>query len=336
MPERDTSEAQLGRLLALLPRAARAGGVPLAELADEMGVSPERLLADLEELYTREYYHPAGSGSNVQVLIEADEVEIFTTGEFRRPPRLTPRETLALGLGLRVMATETDPLRRPALLALAERLEAGVLGAAPGEELERIVVNADANTPGEIRETLVRAARERRRCEIAYLKPLAPEPERRTVDPYVLLSAGGKWYLVAFCHRSGDVRVFRADRVVAIEVGEERFTVPEGFEADAYVREGRVYRAGEEVEEIEVAVRFSPRIARWIEERGPVERGEDGSVVVHYRVADPAWLVRHVLEHGPDAEVLHPPEMRRRVAAVAARVAGERAGRAGQGDGVTR
>ena len=27
-------------------------------------------------------------------------------------------------------------------------------------------------------------------------------------------------------------------------------------------------------------------------------------------VADPGWLVRHVLYHGPDAEVVQPPEMR--------------------------
>lgn len=320
MPERDTAEARLGRLLQVLPRAARAGGVALSELASELGMTERAVLTDLEEACSRAYYHPAGGGEDVQVLIEADEVRVFTTREFRRPPRLTPRETLALGLGLRVMAAGATEARRPFLMRLADRLEAGVLGAAPEALLERIALNPGADRPEGIRAALTAAARERRRCAIDYLKPDAAEPERRTVDPYVLMAAGGKWYLVAFCHRSADVRVFRADRVVAVEPQEERFAVPDAFDPSVYMREGRVYRAAEGAEEVEVPVRYSPRIARWIEEHGPVERQDDGSVVVRHRVSDPGWLVRHVLEHGPDAEVLGPREMRRRVAEAAGKV----------------
>ena len=321
MAERDTADAQLQRLLTLLPRAVRAAGVPLAELAQELEVSQEQLLADLQAIYTRAYYHPAGSGDDVQVLIDSKEVQVFTTGEFRRPPRLTPRESLALGLGIRMLAAEATEARRPALLQLAERVEAGAIGAEPMPLLERIAVNPGDDSPEGIRGRLVEAARERRRCEIDYLKRGAPEPEQRSVDPYVLLAASGTWYLVAYCHRSEDVRVFRADRVVSVAVTEERFAVPEGFDPEAYMRDGRVYRAGDAVEEVEARVRYSPRIARWVEERGPVEQQEDGSVVVRYRVADPGWLVRHVLEHGADAEVLEPADVREAVAETAARMA---------------
>jgi proteasome accessory factor C len=320
MAERETADERLGRILAILPRAVRAGGVSLAELAGELGLSETQVVQDLQEVYTREYYHPAGSGQDVQVLIEPDEVHVFTTREFRRPSRLSPREMLALGLGLRVLAAESAAGARPAMLGLAERLESGVIGAMPRTLLEGIGINPGAESAEGIRSVLVAAAGERRRCSIAYLRPGATEPEPRAVDPYVLLSAGGNWYLIAWCHRSGDTRVFRADRVVAVELLEERFTLPEGFDPAAYVREGRVYRAGEDVEEVEVEVRYSPRISRWIEERGPVEAQADGSVVVRYRVADPAWLVRHVLEHGPDAEVLRPAEMREAVAAAAVKV----------------
>src|SRR5690606_26123536 len=44
--------------------------------------------------------------------------------EFRRPVRLSSRETLALGLGLRLLAADAAPERRREILALAERLEA--------------------------------------------------------------------------------------------------------------------------------------------------------------------------------------------------------------------
>ena len=59
-----------------------------------------------------------------------------------------------------------------------------------------------------------------------------------------------------------------------------------------------------------MTVRHSPRIARWIEEQGLGDRRPDGSIDVRHPVADPGWLVRHVLYHGPDAEVVEPPEMR--------------------------
>ena len=313
MAERDTANERLARILAILPRAARAGGVPLRELAQELGLTERQVVADLEEVYTREYYHPAGSLHDVTVMIESDEVEVFTTREFRRPPRLSPGEMLALGLGLRVLAAESAEVERPAMVALAERLESGVLGVAPGRLLERIAVSPGEESAEGIRSTLLTAARERRRCSIGYLKPGATRAERRTVDPYVLVAAGGHWYLIAWCHDHADTRVFRADRLVDVEVRPERFVPAEEFDPSAYIRDGRVYRASEGTPEVEATVRYSPRIARWIEEHGPVERLPDGSVVVRHRVADPAWLVRHVLEHGADAEVLSPPEMRRRV-----------------------
>lgn len=313
MPERETAVDRLARILAILPRAARAGGVGLSELARELGLTEKEVVRDLQEVCTREFYHPAGSGQDVQVTIEPDEVRVFTTREFRRPPRLSPRETLALGLGLRVLAADTSETARPAMLSLASRLESGVLGEAPEALLEQIALNPGSDAAEGIRHRLIEAARERRRCSITYLKPAASAAESRVVDPYVLIAAAAHWYLIGYCHTSEETRVFRADRVMTVEALEQRFEPPEGFDPAAYVQEGRVYRAAEEVEQVEVPVRYSPAIARWIEEYGPVEKQPDGSVIVRHRVADPGWLVRHVLEHGTDAEVLEPAGMRQRL-----------------------
>jgi proteasome accessory factor C len=286
--------------------------VPLSELARELGLSEREVLADLQEVYTRDYYQPAGNVDEVQVVIEADQVEVWTTGEFRRPPRLSPREALALGLGLRVLAAGSPEPARPGMLALAERLERSLAAEPPGALLEGIALNPGADSPAGIRAALREGARERRSCRITYLKPGAPRPEPRTVDPYVLIVAEGHWYLVGHCHRNQEVRIFRTDRVVEATLLDDRFSVPESFDPSAVVRDGRVFAPSEEVE---ATVRYAARIARWIEEQGPVERQPDGSVLVRYRVSDPTWLVRHVLQHGPDAEVLAPPEMREAVRA---------------------
>lgn len=310
MAERANAEEQLSRILRLLPRAAREDGVSLARLADELGIDERSILRDLQEVYTRAYYHPAGSGENVQVLIEPDSVAVWTTGEFRRPVRLNAREAMALGMGLRMLAADSPAPAGAGLVTLAERLERQLASQDPEALRPHYAASAGAGSAEGIRALLAGAARERRRCRIAYVKPAAPQPDVRAVEPYVLLIAEGRWYVVGHCCRNADTRVFRVDRIVEALPLAETFSVPDGFDPDAYVTEGRVFRAEDEVE---AAVRFSARIARWIREKGPVEEGEDGGVTVRYRVADPQWLVRLVLQYGPDAEVLGPPELRERV-----------------------
>lgn len=319
MAERLTSEVQLARILEILPRAAGEDGVALADLAATLGTTERSLLRDLEEVYTRAYYHPAGSGEDVQVIIEAEKVAVWTTGEFRRPVRLNDREALALGLGLRIEASDAPASGRAELLALAERLETTLSSGESPVLLPHIAVGTGAASPEGVRALLGDAARERRRCRLWYLKPGAAEPEPRDVDPYVLLVTEGKWYVVGLCHRSAAVRVFRLDRVVEAGLLDEGFEVPADFDPEAYVSGGRVYRAGSDVE---VAVRYSARIARWIAEQGPVETLDDGSVVVRYRVADSRWVVSHALQHGPDAEILSPPETREEVRAAVERIIG--------------
>ncbi len=106
--------------------------------------------------------------------------------------------------------------------------------------------------------------------------------------------------------------MFRLDRVMEARVREDGFDPPADFDPTDYLDAGRVYRAGDEVR---VTVRYSPRIARWIIERGEGRVEDDGAVVVERLVSDPGWIVRHVLRYGPDAEVIAPDEVRGWVAA---------------------
>jgi predicted DNA-binding transcriptional regulator YafY len=108
------------------------------------------------------------------------------------------------------------------------------------------------------------------------------------------------------------------DRILSATLLPESFEIPADFDAEEWVAPGgRVYRASGDTE---VVVRYSPRIARWIREKGPVEERDDGSVLVRHRVADPDWAVRHVLQYGTDAEILEPEVCRRSVAMLLGRL----------------
>lgn len=322
MTPRDTADRQLERILYLLPAAAREGGADLAELAGRLGVGPDRVLRDLEEVWSRVFYHPSGGADDIQIAVEADRVRVRAGDEFRRPPKLGLREALALHLGLRMVAAERAGLAeggvaRERILALGRRLERRLATARTDDLRPRYRLD-DGAEGDELRALLFEAARERRAVRIGYLKPDADEPEERVVEPWILAHAAGRWYALGRSEARDDVRAFRLDRIVALEALEERFRVPEAFDPEDYLEGGRVYRAEEA---IDVTVRYSERIARWMAERGWGEPADDGSLTRVHRVADPGWAVRHVLVYGPDAEVLGPPEIRALVDEVAGGIA---------------
>lgn len=321
MPERDTAGAQLARILHLLPEAARPQGAGVREMAETLGITPGQLLRDVTEVTERAFYHPAGSAAETQILVEPDRVTLLSRGEFHRPPRLTPREAAALGVALRALALDSGGAGEgERLREVAGRLEAALAWTDEAPEVPVLIAPGGADPTG-VRTALRDATRERRSCRLRYLKPGAAEPAWRAVSPYALVHAERWWYLLAADREDGAIRRFRTDRILEVERGEESFEIPADFDAAAHLDGGRAFVADALQE---VRVRYGPRVAPWITEREPgVERNEDGSVVCSHAVADPGWLVRHVLQYGPDAEVLGPPELRERVAAAAERMAAQ-------------
>ena len=86
--------------------------------------------------------------------------------------------------------------------------------------------------------------------------------------------------------------------------------MPAAWSLDAVIRDGRVFMNKDAVT---ARIRYSPKIARWIAEREGQPLAKDGSLTLEHPLADPAWAVRHVLQYGPDAEVLEPESLRKGV-----------------------
>ena len=164
---------------------------------------------------------------------------------------------------------------------------------------------------------------ERFPIRLQYLKPGAEAPEDRTVRPYALVHGEGQWYLLAWCGLAEEVHTFRMDRILDAAPTGDRFPAPDDFDPNVHIQGGRVFRADRKMD---VKVRYSPYVARWIVEKEALEMAIDGSVTVTYPVADPHWIVRHVLQYGPEAEVLERVEVRGWVWGVVAEIAHHPAG----------
>ena len=300
----DTAAAQLRRVLHLIPRLADGEEHAIADVAAAVGVEPGQVLSDLASISER-FDTPGGFVEGVSILVEDDTVCV-TTQEFRRPMRLTMSELCALELGLTMLRRERTPAEQGPIDRALEHLRMAITQV-PSNERHEGTRWADLSDAGaaEHLATIRAAIAERRKLELTYRAGGATESSTRTIAPHSLVFAEQMWYLVATADDEA-LRFFRLDRVEAVRLLDETFERDVGA-AQRVLEAGRAFASDTARR---MTVRYSPRIARWVAEREGAALAEDGSLTLEHPLADDAWAVRHVLQYGPDAEVLAPESLR--------------------------
>ncbi|QNP72133.1 WYL domain-containing protein [Streptomyces roseirectus] len=316
------------RLLQLLSLLQTPREWPGGELASRLGVSRRTVRRDVDRL--RELGYP------VRATMGADGGYRLVAGKAMPPLLLDDEEAVAIAVGLRAGAGHAvEGVDEASVRALA-KLEQ-VLPA----RLRRRVVTLQAATTSltsgdgariapETLTVIASAIAGGERLRFAY-SARDGVGSRRVVEPYRLVSAGQRWYLVAYDLDRGDWRTFRVDRVSEPFATGARFGARELPEGDAaeFVRkalQGRraayefsVVFAGE-VEEV------AARVPGWM---GRVEGVEGGGCRVRGVGGGPVeWLAVQLAVVGVDFVVEGPEELVRCV-----RELGERLGRAGGGGG---
>jgi proteasome accessory factor C len=267
-------------------------GPRLADVRTRFGCTDDELLDDLQLLFLCGL-HPYTPDMLIEVDIAEGRVWIRYAEYFSRPLRLTPAEGLALlAAGQAVLARpgadETGPLAR-GLGKLA-----GALGIEAGEAVEVALAPAAA----EVMAALTEGANQRRQVEIDYYSFGRDSWGRRVVDPLNVFSAGGQWYLSAWCHSVDDERLFRVDRVRAARLLDSTFDSP------STRRDFAVYRP--RPEDPRITLELEPP-GRWMIDQYPVEMVEElagGRARVTLAVSERAWLERLLLRLGPAARVV--------------------------------
>jgi predicted DNA-binding transcriptional regulator YafY len=306
MPARADAGYRLNRLLAVLTWLARQGRAPVAELAERFGLSPDELIADLE-LAACCGLPPYTPDQLMEILVDDEEVVANLGAELGRPRRLTAAEGFALATAAR--AIEAIPGTDPdgSLARGLDKLEA-VLG-------DRDRLRIDLGEPPHLAE-LRQAVETKAQIELGYYSVSSDEESVRIVDPFNVVTLDGQWYLDGYCHRAGDMRRFRVDRVLSVRLTGEVVTrtapeAPAGDEPDQ--RAGEVGEAafipGPDAIVARVAVDTE---GRWLTDAVPhlaLEELPDGRTVVHLAVASTVWFDRLVLRLGPHGQVLDPPAL---------------------------
>jgi len=169
---------------------------------------------------------------------------------------------------------------------------------------------------------LVAAARARRTVQMTYYSIGRDTVDTRKADPYSLTLRNGYLSMVAFCHRSREVRLFALDNIRVLHLTSDTFRIVPDFSLARYI-EGMVGGMRGDLTPIEL--RFKPEIARWARkirwEFSYTQQETADGLLVRGQVSGLEAIRNEVLRWGAGVEVLSPPELRRAVCAEAQQIA---------------
>jgi predicted DNA-binding transcriptional regulator YafY len=305
------------RLFELLSLLQRPRSWSATELAGRLEASPRTIRRDVERLRELGYLVEATMGATGGYRLAA--------GGSMPPLVLDDDEAVAIVLGLRTAAAQAVAgIDEASIRALAK-----VLQVLPSRLRQRVgalatldgAATASLAAPDQPRQVvdpddltrLAAAVEGHQRVGFDYEAADGARSERR-VEPYGVVTAGRRWYLVAFDVDRDDWRTFRVDRVEETRATAGRFEprpMPEDPAAFVLGSIERMSRAHEVVVDVAAAADdVERRIGRW----ATIEPTGSGTCRVRMTADELEWPVLALTQLDADFTVLEPPELRARVA----------------------
>ena len=135
------------------------------------------------------------------------------------------------------------------------------------------------------------------------------------IEPYAV---GQTAHVIGLREPPGKVRTFKIERLRAVEILREEYTIPDNFDPSELLRNawGIWYS---EAEPVEVVLRFHPSVARrvqethWHRNEAPPQLQEDGYLLWRATIAEPQEMLPWIRGWGADVEVLGPEWLRQEI-----------------------
>ncbi|HKD09394.1 MAG TPA: YafY family protein [Bryobacteraceae bacterium] len=302
-------------VLEILQSREEVSGAELATRLEVSGRTVQRYIARLQDLSI-----PVESSRGVGGAYRLRR-------GFRLPPMMfTDEEAFALTLGLRALRHLGLAVFAPATEGAAAKL--GRVLPDPLRESARAVDEVVAVEPGPwvistSAKSLIRACTAIRTGHgVAFRYETHDRTSsQREVDPYGVVHTDGRWYLVGFCRMRKDLRTFRLDRVSELELRDERFERPAGFDAKGYLERSMPFvEAGFSIEVwLDLPIE---RLRQHFAMHRVMMQEENGGTVLRCNRGNMEPFAAMLLTLGCSIVVRQPPEFRETFARLGARAAG--------------
>ncbi len=294
------------RLLAIVLELQAKGWQRAEDLAARFEISKRTVYRDMQAL----------SESGVPVMSVPGQGYALVEGYFLPPLTFSADEALILLLGGGFMADNFDAEYRRAAQTAVSKIEAVLSGdlRADVEYLRRSLrfINPGAAGVPENLLPIRRAIIQCRTVQFDYharaLDDIGEAKTTRSADPYALINADNRWYMVAYCHLRHDVRNFRVERIEQIQVLRRAFARPSTFDIQMLQARPRA---------VIVKALFDRDVGRWVQEEqayylGSVEERPDG-LLVTLQVWREDDILPWLLGWGSHVRVLEPESLRDRI-----------------------
>ncbi|MEV6950924.1 YafY family protein [Streptomyces sp. NPDC051183] len=303
------------RLLSLLSLLQTPREWPGSELAERLRVSARTIRRDIDRL--RDLGYP------VEATLGADGGYRLVAGAAMPPLLLDDEEAVAIAVGLRAGAGHAiEGVEEASVRALAklEQVLPGRLRHRVSALQSATVALTRGDGPSVDPRTLTvmaSAVAGPERLRFAYRARDGVE-SRRLVEPYRLVSAGSRWYLVAYDLEREDWRTFRVDRVAEAFATGARFVARElPVDAGTFVRRGL---RGGETYAVDVSFAVAPaELPGWLRGEAVAEPG--GGARARFDSGDsPEWLAARLALTGLAFTIHAPSFLASAAAGLAARL----------------
>ena len=292
-------------------------GKSVSELAEDLECHSRTVYRDLEALQMAGFplYTDKQEGHTLWSLLDE--------GRHQMPLPLSLTELMALYFSRNMLKILEGTAIHDSLDSLFDKVKATLPAGymAYLEKLEHsLEVGVRARKPyRRFQETLAQvheAVQLRRHIDIRYFTMSRNDITRRKVAPYKVWFYDETFYLIGYCELRRDIRLFAIDRIEAVTLLESEFSLPEEFDAEAFMQASfGVFRG----EPVQVRIRFAPAVAGYIKEKiwhptQTLTSEADGSVIFTADVAGIEEIKIWVLKWGAAAEVIAPDALRRQLA----------------------
>jgi len=295
----------------------RSRGATLSELAGELETCQRTISRDLKDL--RSVGFPIEETKE-----EYNRKRWRLNGGGNKPPQVAfnLEEAAALYLGRRFL----EPLAGTLFWSGAEnafRKIRALLGDNALRHLEKMAAAWHQTTFGqsnyaeqaELIDELMIAIEDEKVALISYQSARATEPVTHEVYPYGMVSHRHALYLIAFDSELREIRNYKVNRIESIEVKSLKQTVkPKDFNLEEYIANAfGIYV--QEGPERTARVRFSPTVARYVEEHEwhpsqTLKKNRDGSLTAEFRLTTFEEFKSWLQSFGPHAVVEKPESLR--------------------------
>ncbi len=292
-------------VLELLQTHGRMSGTELARRLEVDGRTLRRYITMLQDL-------------GIPIESERGRYGAYVMGAgFKLPPMMfTDDEALALSIGLlaarQLGLAEAAPAVESAQAKLERVMPRELKGRvrALSETIALDLRDLPVASPSAVMLQMSSAAQLQRRTHMRYRSYQDAESER-DFDPYGLAYRQGRWYVVGHCHLRDDLRSFRLDRVVSVDLREAGFVRPTEFDALAYMTHAIATLPRQTPFEVLLKTDMTTAQMELLDGMGLLSPVPEG-VLLRGRTDDLDWCA-HQLAGLPFAFVIQQPEALRQV-----------------------